>query len=34
LALEEMLLTHGAEFFVAMLQAGRESGGKGRWAVE
>jgi hypothetical protein len=34
LALEEMLLTHGAEFFVAMLQAGRESGGKGKWAVE
>jgi hypothetical protein len=33
LALEEMLLTHSAEFFVAMLQAGRESGGRGRWAV-
>jgi hypothetical protein len=27
-------LTHGAEFFVAMLQAGRESGGRGKWAVE
>lgn len=34
LALEEMLLTHGAEFFVAMLQDGRESNGKGQWAVE
>lgn len=34
LALEEMLLTHGAEFFVAMLQAGRESGGRGQWAVK
>lgn len=34
LALEEMLLVHGAEFFVAMLAAGREGGGKGQWAVE
>lgn len=34
LALEEMLLVHGAEFFVAMLEAGREGGGRGQWAVE
>lgn len=34
LALEEMLLFHSAEFFVAMLAAGREGGGKGQWAVE
>lgn len=34
LAIEEMLLTHGAEFFVAMLQAGRNGGDKGEWAVE
>lgn len=34
LAIQEMLLMHGAEFFVAMLGAGRERNGKGRWAVE
>ncbi|KAM0712040.1 hypothetical protein Q7P37_011134 [Cladosporium fusiforme] len=34
LALEEMLLEHGAEFFVALLEAGRVGGDKGRWAVD
>jgi hypothetical protein len=34
LALKEMLLTHGVEFFMAMLQAGRGDSGRGRWAVE
>lgn len=34
LALEEMLLVHGAEFFVALLEEGREGNGRGAWAVE
>lgn len=34
LALEEMLLVHGAEFFVALLECGKEGGGRGKWAVE
>lgn len=34
LALEEMLLEHGPEFFVALLGAGRQGNGKGSWAVK